>query len=288
MPASSSLASIEPLGAELANCLDAPSRRGLPEPEPLSPELVLVDPELAQRARNLLPEPGPARVAPERPGQSAPIPTSEPSPRAFADAHDHPASGRRSLRLAAAAAGCVLLVGAITAFAISSMGSEHGGVSPTAHGQAQTTAVQQPKLQPRPRAATAATQPEVVDALMPIRPGPVLRLIVRRFGPAPSHVASGQRCLLTWPAAGLRLTLVAGQRACARGTIFGVAMWRRAWKTRADLRIGDAVSRLRRLYPGATHRQSGWWRLHRGGSRVAAGGLFAHVNHGRVDEFWVE
>jgi hypothetical protein len=75
---------------------------------------------------------------------------------------------------------------------------------------------------------------------------------------------------------------------CAGGTLFGVTMWRRAWKSRSNLWIGDAVSRLRRLYPGSTHRPNGWWRLHRGGSRVATGGLFARVNDGRVDEFWVQ
>jgi hypothetical protein len=121
---------------------------------------------------------------------------------------------------------------------------------------------------------------------MPIRPGLVLHSVLRRFGPAPVQAASDRRCQLTWPDAGLRLTLV-GRRACAEGTLFGVAMWRRGWKTHKDLGIGDGVPRLRRLYPRAIRRQNGWWRLHKGGSRVRVGGLFAHIKQNRVDEFWV-
>jgi hypothetical protein len=100
------------------------------------------------------------------------------------------------------------------------------------------------------------------------------------------QAASDRRCQLTWPDAGLRLTLV-GRRACAEGTLFGVAMWRRGWKTHKDLGIGDGVPRLRRLYPRAIRRQNGRWRLYKGGSRVRVGGLFAHIKQNRVDEFWV-
>ncbi len=264
MPASSSLASAKPFRGELALRVHTPSPGALLEREPISPELVLVDPELAQRARTLLSESVTVPVAPK------------PSPRPPSGAQERAGGGRRSVRLAAVTASCLLLVGAVTGIAIRSAGSKHGAVSPSApEGQAPTTAVRLPKR-------------KVADVLMPIRPGPVLQSVLRRFGPAPVQAASGQRCLMTWPGAGLRLTLVAPRRACAKGTLVGVAMWGRDWKTGADLRIGDGMPRLRRLYPRAIRRQNGWWRLHKGGSRVPAGGLFAHVNHGRVDEFWVE
>jgi hypothetical protein len=190
--------------------------------------------------------------------------------------------------LAAVTACCLLLIGAGTAIVIGSAGSKHGGVSLTAPTeQAQTTAVQLPKEKPRPQTPTGAAQPEVADVLMPIRPGLVLQSVLRRFGPAPAQAASDRRCQLTWPNAGLRLTLVGRRRACAAGTLFGVAMWRPGWMTQKGLRIGDGLPRLRRLYPRAIQRQNSWWRLYKGGSRVPVGGLFAHTKRGRVDEFWV-
>jgi hypothetical protein len=275
MPDSSSLASAEPFRGELALRLHAPSQGALPEQEPISPELVLVDPELARRARTLLPEPVTAPAAPA------------PTPRPLSNAREHATGERRSFRLAIVTACCLLLIGAITAIAIRRADSKPGGLSPSGpEEQAPTTAPRLPK-QERLQAPTAAAQRDVVDVLMPIRPVSVLQLVLRRFGQAPVQTTSGQRCLLTWPATGLRLTLVARERACTQGTLFGVAMWRRSWKTRAGLGIGDGVSQLRRLYPRAIRRQSGWWRLYKGGSRVPLGGLFAHVSHGRVDEFWV-
>jgi hypothetical protein len=126
-----------------------------------------------------------------------------------------------------------------------------------------------------------------VDVLMPIRSDSVLKLILGRFGQAPVRSTSGKRCSWTWPADGLRLTLVTRQRTCARVALFGVAMRRRSWNTRAGLRLGDGVPDLRRLYPRAVRRRNGWWRLHKGRTSVPAGGLFAHITHGHVDEFWV-
>jgi hypothetical protein len=241
----------------------------------------------------LLPGPAPVRVAPIQSHQPAPpdqdtgIPTSEPPPHALPHPSDGSTRERWSLGLSAVTASCLLVIGAATAIAIKSAGSGHGGVSPTARkGQAQTPGVRSPKQTPRPQAPPAAAQRQLADALMPTRPRLVLQSVLRRFGPAPVRARSGRSCELTWPAAGLRLTLIA-RRTCAEGTLFGVAMWRRGWKTHKKLGIGDGVPRLRRLYPRATRRQNGWWRLYNGGSRVPVGGLFAHINRARVDEFWI-
>jgi hypothetical protein len=234
-----------------------------------------VDPELARRARRLLPEPVTAPAA------------SVPTPLPLSHTQEHATGERRSFRLVVVTVCCLLLIGAVTAVVIRRAGSMPGGLSWSAsQGQAPTTTARLPERK-RPQTPTATAQWEVVDVLMPIRPDSVLQSVLRRYGQAPVQSTSGQRCLWTWPAAGLRLTLVARQRACAQGSLFGVAMWRRSWKTRAGLRIGDGVPQLRRLYPRAIRRQNGWWRLHKGGSSVSVGGLFAHVSHGRVDEFWV-
>jgi hypothetical protein len=144
-----------------------------------------------------------------------------------------------------------------------------------------------PKQKPRQQPPSAAAQRRVADVLMPIRPGLVLQSVLRRFGPAPVKAAGDRRCQLTWPDAGLRLTLVGQRRACAAGTLFGVAMWRSGWRTQKGLRIGSGVPRLRHLYPRAIRRKNGWWRLYKGSSQVPVGGLFAHIKQGRVDEFWV-
>ena len=294
MPASSSLTSAERFGAEFANRLGTPLQVALLEREPISPELVLVDPDLARRARTLLPGHVLVRDAPDQPHQPAPadqsaaILSSEPASRALPRAYDDPSRERRSLRLTALTASCLLVIGAVTAIAIKGAGSEHGGVSPTAPtGQAQMPDVRSPKQTLRPQAPPAEAQRQVADALMPTRPGLVLQSVLRRFGPAPVQAAGDRRCQLTWPDAGLRLTLVGRRRACAAGTLFGVAMWRPGWMTQKGLRIGDGLPRLRRLYPRAIRRQNGWWRLYKGSSRVPVGGLFAHIKQGRVDEFWI-
>jgi hypothetical protein len=270
MPDSSFLASAEPSGGELAPRPQGSSHGARAGLEPISPELVLVDPELARRARALLPEPvtAPAALA----------------PTLLSDAPTDSISERRSFRLAVLTACCLLLSGAVTAIVILRAGSKHGGLLPSASKQSPAFRPTEPT---RPQAPSTAARRNVVDVLMPIRPDSVHRLVAQRFGPAPVQSTSGQRCSWTWPASGLRLTLVARRGSCAQASLFSVAMWRRSWKTRAGLQIGSSVHQLRLLYPRSIRRQNGWWLLYRGESRVSVGGLYAHVTRGRVDEFWV-
>jgi hypothetical protein len=276
MPDSSSLVSAEPSWGELALRLHGSSPGARAEQEPISPELVLVDPELARRARTLLPEPV---TAPAEPAPTLHAPSDAPKPTS---------RERRSFRLAVVTVCCLLLIGAVSAIAMLRAGSKRAGsASSASREQAEAfTRLPEPK-QPRPQAPTAAAQRNVVDVLMPIRPNSVRRLVAQRFGPAPVQNTNGQRCSWTWPAAGLRLTLVARRGSCAQASLFSVAMWRRSWKTRAGLRIGSSVHQLRLRYPRSIRRQNGWWLLYKGGSRVSVGGLYAHVTRGRVDEFWV-
>ncbi len=65
------------------------SQNGLRMQEPLSPELALIDPELAARARAALPEPGSFGARPSRPA-SRPVETVAPAPAATESTRPYP------------------------------------------------------------------------------------------------------------------------------------------------------------------------------------------------------
>jgi hypothetical protein len=104
---------------------------------PISPELVLVDPDLAPRARALLPELPWTRVAQRTSGQTAAIPARAPAATA-----SHPLRAWHAV-----AAGAVLVVVLVLAGLLARGGSdpESAGSSPQS-----TTATRPPATKPKP------------------------------------------------------------------------------------------------------------------------------------------
>ena len=90
----------------------------------------------------------------------------------------------------------------------------------------------------------------------------------------------------------VRLYNLGGRNPCSRtGGRFGRAtLVGRVWRTSKGLEIGDAVARVRRVYPRATENGAWWWLVTRRTPFGAAGrypGLAAKVTRGRVVAFQV-
>ena len=102
-------------------------------------------------------------------------------------------------------------------------------------------------------------------------------------------------CLVTWPRIGLGVDFgtIGGDPAnpCRSGVaLVATVTSRAAWRTALSLRVGDSVTRLRRLYGRAALRGSGfdrgWWLVPRHACAEVGGaaypGLLARVRNGRV------
>ena len=112
------------------------------------------------------------------------------------------------------------------------------------------------------------------------------------LGRPTSKRLKGHVCHVGWRSFGVRMTFynLGGQPACSDSTgYFGSAtVTGRLWRTSVGLRVGDGVTRLRRLYPSAAYPAgsgfpSGWWLVPR--FTQATGrypGLLARVQRGRV------
>lgn len=123
---------------------------------------------------------------------------------------------------------------------------------------------------------------------------------VDEFGRPSSTRRTGGACDLTWSGLGLRIHFynLGARDPCSReGGRFGTAVITgRRWRTSLGLRIGDSVTRLRRLYPRARfHRRplywAGWWLVVRTspyGVTHEHPGLRARVRNGRVVALVVE
>ena len=258
-----------------------------PSVEPLSPELALVDPDLALRARAALPDrgapaPGDAAASPRgRPAEGVrenravpPVESRRVGTPRSAPAHSAPvvlrarASERRRLhwRLAAivAAAGAGIAGGYVVTGG--TLDGDDAGTSlapvPAAEGSA--------------RAGPTVTTVEGVLAAA-ATPGAARTLL----GEPASREPTRDACRIAWPGRGLTIVYASqsARNPCGAGDAIGVLARKRGFASADGLRVGNSLARLRRVYPAAEARPDGWWAL--SGDR-----LLAHVDGGRVDTIY--
>jgi hypothetical protein len=97
------------------------------------------------------------------------------------------------------------------------------------------------------------------------RRDPTLGAAIDAYGQPESTRARGSAsCKVVWPELGVRILFVnlGGGSACdpRYGKAQGARVRARSeWHTRRGLHVGDGVSRLRRLYPGARRHGSSYW-----------------------------
>jgi hypothetical protein len=100
-------------------------------------------------------------------------------------------------------------------------------------------------------------------------------------------------CVMTWRKIGLTVEFLSvDEHPCTNGTVNEVTVNQRAsWRTDRGLRVGDLVTRLRKLYPraalhGSKSEYLGWWLITRPAceeeNEGPHPGLLAHVSKQRV------
>lgn len=95
---------------------------------------------------------------------------------------------------------------------------------------------------------------------------PAFAKAVAAYGSPSRKYKSGPVCVAVWSALGIVASFTTPFEDCATNG-WGFAMnvtlsganGRARWKTRAGLRVGDAASRIRQLYPSATSQGSTWY-----------------------------
>jgi hypothetical protein len=113
---------------------------------------------------------------------------------------------------------------------------------------------------------------------------------VGTLGAPASRSPGGGGCLARWPAVGAAVLLTGRGDPCA--TDAAKARWARVsasiWRTQRGLSPGDAVSRMRALYPGARRRSGYWWLIAGRAGGVPAPRLRAEARAGTVGALWVD
>jgi hypothetical protein len=138
------------------------------------------------------------------------------------------------------------------------------------------------------------TGPGVVRAIGDFRPArnPRLGAAIRAYGQPTSRRGGGEICRVRWADLGVRITFqnFGGVDSCepSGGRAQKAVVEDSRWRTAKGLRIGNEVTRLRRLYPDARRTRRGF-RLVEGilpfGRPVRYAVLGARVADGRVRAF---
>ena len=278
----------------------------------ISPELVLVDPELARKARALLPDPPatfPERtVALPSPPRPAPQPVAVPRPRRppLERLPPRPPPRLRSgRRLVAAASLLPVLLGlALVADFVRKPGNPRGATTPASEPQApsQPTAQRQakpPAKQPsahkrravrKARSSGPSFSGNRIEGLVN-EIGSSRRSVIRAFG-APGHWdRNGDYCAARWDSSEITVMFAAhsGKNPCTKGHVIGGFATGTQWRTAEGLSVGSSLVVLRERYPHAASVGSGWWKLGAIRARGSRSGvpLHAHVTAGRVDKLLV-
>jgi hypothetical protein len=138
------------------------------------------------------------------------------------------------------------------------------------------------------------TGPGVVRAIGDFRPArnPRLSAAIRAYGPTTSRRGGGEICRVRWANIGVRITFqnFGGVDSCepSGGRAQKAVVVDDRWRTGKGLRIGNGITRLRRLYPDAKRTPRGF-RLVEGilpfGQPRRYAVLGARVSGGRVTGF---
>jgi hypothetical protein len=144
------------------------------------------------------------------------------------------------------------------------------------------------------QASGSETGPGTVRAIGDFRPArnPTLGAAIRAYGPTTSRRGGGEICRVRWARIGVRITFqnFGGVDSCepSGGRAQKAVVDDGRWRTAKGLRIGNEITRLRRLYPDAERTPRGF-RLVEGilpfGQPRRYAVLGARVSGGRVRAF---